>query len=118
MSPQPLHRPDRGRIETGREVPQVGLLALLDRSRVVPLGGAESGRAHTGPGLQVRGAAVGGVDPDPRRRQPVDALGALAGATAFGFRTVWINRVGVADEYLDLPPKAVLPDLTGLAALG
>ncbi len=42
----------------------------------------------------------------------------IAGATAFGFRTVWINRGGVADEYLDLPPKAVLPDLTGLAALG
>ena len=42
----------------------------------------------------------------------------IAGATAFGFRTVWINRSGVADEYFDLPPKAVLPDLTGLSALG
>ena len=42
----------------------------------------------------------------------------IAGGTAFGFRTVWINRNGVADEYLDLPPKAVLPDLTGLSALG
>ena len=42
----------------------------------------------------------------------------IAGASAFGFRTVWINRSGAADEYLDLPPKAVLPDLTGLAALG
>jgi len=42
----------------------------------------------------------------------------IAGATAFGFRTVWINRTGMADEYLDLPPAAVLPDLTGLSALG
>lgn len=42
----------------------------------------------------------------------------IAGATAFGFRTVWMNRTGAADEYLDLPPAAVLPDLTGLAALG
>jgi len=42
----------------------------------------------------------------------------VAGATAFGFRTVWINRSGMADEYLDLPAAGVLPDLTGLAALG
>lgn len=42
----------------------------------------------------------------------------IAGATAFGFRTVWINRTGMPDEYLDLPPAAVLPDLKGLAALG
>jgi 2-haloacid dehalogenase len=42
----------------------------------------------------------------------------IAGATAFGFRTVWINRSGLPDEYLDLPPAAVLSDLNGLAALG
>lgn len=42
----------------------------------------------------------------------------VAGATAFGFRTVWINRAGNPDEYHDLPPAAVLTDLTGLAALG
>ncbi|WP_349360022.1 haloacid dehalogenase type II [Stappia sp.] len=42
----------------------------------------------------------------------------IAGATAFGFRTVWINRTGAADEYTDLPPVAVLSDLNGLAALG
>ena len=38
----------------------------------------------------------------------------VAGATRFGFRTVWINRTGEPDEYPDLPPKIVLPDLAGL----
>ncbi len=42
----------------------------------------------------------------------------VAGATAFGFRTVWINRAGLPDEYTDLPPAAVLSDLNGLKALG
>lgn len=42
----------------------------------------------------------------------------IAGATAFGFRTVWVNRAGMPDEYSDLAPSAVLSDLKGLAALG
>jgi 2-haloacid dehalogenase len=42
----------------------------------------------------------------------------IAGATAFGFRTVWMNRTGLPDEYIDLAPSAVLNDLTGLQALG
>ncbi|GAA0772849.1 haloacid dehalogenase type II [Roseibium denhamense] len=42
----------------------------------------------------------------------------IAGATAFGCRTVWINRAGMPDEYTDLAPKAVLADLTGLPGLG
>ncbi|WP_417669347.1 haloacid dehalogenase type II [Roseibium sp.] len=42
----------------------------------------------------------------------------IAGATAFGFRTVWMNRAGLPDEYPDLTPAAVLNDLTGLQALG
>ena len=42
----------------------------------------------------------------------------IAGATAFGFRTVWMNRTGMPDEYKDLAPKAVLSDLSGLAGLG
>ncbi len=41
----------------------------------------------------------------------------IAGATAFGFRTVWMNRAALPDEYPDLAPAAVLNDLTGLAAL-
>ncbi|MDQ0317320.1 haloacid dehalogenase type II [Amorphus orientalis] len=42
----------------------------------------------------------------------------IAGATAFGFRTVWINRADQPDEYPDLPPVAVLPSLEGLLTLG
>ncbi|MEM6711520.1 MAG: haloacid dehalogenase type II [Pseudomonadota bacterium] len=41
----------------------------------------------------------------------------VAGATAFGFRTVWINRAGMPDEYTDLSPVAVLSSLDGLEAL-
>lgn len=41
----------------------------------------------------------------------------IAGATAFGFRTVWINRTGAPDEYSDMPPAAILPSLEGLAKL-
>ena len=41
----------------------------------------------------------------------------VAGATAFGFRTVWINRSGAPDEYADLPPAAILPSLSGLPDL-
>jgi 2-haloacid dehalogenase len=41
----------------------------------------------------------------------------VAGATAYGFRTVWINRSGAPDEYPDLAPSAVLPSLEGLLRL-
>lgn len=41
-----------------------------------------------------------------------------AGATAFGFRSVWINRIRMPEEYNDMRPAAVLPNLTGLTALG
>jgi 2-haloacid dehalogenase len=39
----------------------------------------------------------------------------VAGATRFGFRSVWINRTGAPDEYPDLPPARTI---TGLAELG
>jgi 2-haloacid dehalogenase len=39
------------------------------------------------------------------------------GATAFGFRTIWINRSKVPDEYPDFPPAAVVSDLTGVLSL-
>jgi 2-haloacid dehalogenase len=42
----------------------------------------------------------------------------VAGATAYGLRTVWINRTGAPDEYADMPPAAVLPTLEGLLRLG
>ena len=38
-----------------------------------------------------------------------------AGATAFGFRSVWVNRAGLPDEYDDLPPAATVRDLSALA---
>ncbi len=39
----------------------------------------------------------------------------IAGAKAFGFHTVWINRRSQPDEYPDLPPDRVLSDLAGLS---
>lgn len=42
----------------------------------------------------------------------------VAGAARFGFRTVWINRSGQPDEYLDLSPDVILPSLEGLVAAG
>jgi hypothetical protein len=35
---------------------------------------------------------------------------------SFGFRTAWINRASVAEEY-GPPPDVVLADLGGLAAM-
>ena len=40
----------------------------------------------------------------------------VAGATRFGFHTVWINRLAQPDEYADLAPAAILPSLEGLIA--
>ncbi|MBO0662329.1 haloacid dehalogenase type II [Jiella sp. MQZ9-1] len=38
----------------------------------------------------------------------------IAGAKHFGFQTVWINRKSEPDEYVDLQPDVVLPDLKNL----
>jgi len=38
----------------------------------------------------------------------------IAGAKAFGFRTVWINRTAAPDEYPGLPPDRIERDLRGL----
>ncbi|TXN22090.1 haloacid dehalogenase type II [Methylobacterium sp. WL9] len=38
----------------------------------------------------------------------------IAGASAFGFTPVWVNRTGLPDEYPDLPPATVVKDLGGL----
>ena len=38
----------------------------------------------------------------------------VAGAAAFGFSCVWINRSGAPDEYGDLPPARALASLEGL----
>lgn len=38
----------------------------------------------------------------------------VAGATKFGFRTVWINRTSQPDEYRDFMPSLILPSLQGI----
>ena len=40
----------------------------------------------------------------------------IAGAKAFGFHCVWINRTGAPDEYPDLRPDRIVRDLRGLLA--
>ena len=41
----------------------------------------------------------------------------VMGAASFGFRTAWVNRVGLPDEYTGPPPPTVLSDLAALAAI-
>jgi len=41
----------------------------------------------------------------------------IAGATAFGLRCIWVNRLGLPDEYGELAPAAVVGSLEGLLAL-
>jgi 2-haloacid dehalogenase len=38
----------------------------------------------------------------------------IAGAKAYGFRCVWVNRTGAPDEYPDLPPDRTVRDLRAL----
>ena len=38
----------------------------------------------------------------------------IAGAAKFGFRTVWINRFDLPDEYFDQKPALILPSLESL----
>lgn len=42
----------------------------------------------------------------------------VAGAVAFGFQTVWVNRKGLPEEYPALPAERVIRDLKGLLAGG
>jgi 2-haloacid dehalogenase len=42
----------------------------------------------------------------------------IAGATKFGFRTVWINRSNQPEEYRDFPPSLILPSLETLVSGG
>ena len=41
----------------------------------------------------------------------------VMGAAHAGFRTVWVNRARLPDEYAERPPAAVLPDLFGLEGM-
>lgn len=40
----------------------------------------------------------------------------IAGAKAFGFTCVWVNRTKAPDEYPELKPDRTIPDLRGLLA--
>ena len=40
----------------------------------------------------------------------------IAGAAAFGLTPVWVNRLGLPDEYPGLEPSAVVTDLSSLVA--
>jgi 2-haloacid dehalogenase len=39
------------------------------------------------------------------------------GATAFGFRCVWVNRANMPDEYPEFAPVAVVRNLASLSTL-
>ena len=39
----------------------------------------------------------------------------IAGASSFGFRTIWVNRLGLPDEYPGLEPDAVVRSLGDIA---
>jgi 2-haloacid dehalogenase len=41
----------------------------------------------------------------------------VMGATAFGFRCVWVNRANLPDEYPEFAPVAVVRELSALATL-
>jgi 2-haloacid dehalogenase len=41
----------------------------------------------------------------------------VMGAAAFGFRTIWVNRVGLPDEYPDCPAAATVRSLTDLLSI-
>lgn len=41
----------------------------------------------------------------------------VMGASAFGFRSVWVNRTRAPEEYGDWPPAAVVPNLSGLLSV-
>ena len=41
----------------------------------------------------------------------------VMGATAFGFRCIWVNRAGSPEEYPEFPPVTVVRDLNALPAL-
>ncbi|MCC2654431.1 MAG: haloacid dehalogenase, type, partial [Microvirga sp.] len=38
----------------------------------------------------------------------------IAGAAAFGFTPIWVNRLGLPNEYAELPASAVIASLHGL----
>ncbi len=42
----------------------------------------------------------------------------MMAGTSVGFRSLWVNRSKMPDEYLDFPPQQTMSDLSALATLG
>lgn len=65
------------------------------------------------PGVYALGAEVYGCPPSGMTFVSSNRWD-IAGAKAFGYKTAWINRASLPDEYPDLSADRELPDLTGL----
>lgn len=61
-------------------------------------------------------AAPGAPVPPPRNVVLISSnRWDVAGARACGMQAIWCNRSGQPDEYADLAPAAIVPDLSGLS---
>ena len=89
-----------------------GISDLLDHSISVD----EIGRFKTLPEVYALACARTGADPAEISFQSSNRWD-IAGAKKFGFRTVWINRTGQPDEYLDLAADHMVAGLTDLSIL-
>lgn len=96
----------------GRAVEAAGLSDLLDATISVD----EIGVYKTAPQVYALATARFGVAPDEVSFQSSNRWD-IAGAARFGFRTVWVNRTGLPDEYRDLPPDRIVRGLDELAAV-
>jgi 2-haloacid dehalogenase len=92
-----------------RAIASAGLQDLLDES----LSADFLGRFKTAPEIYRLVGARYGVEPQQVSFQSSNRWD-IAGATKFGFRTVWVNRAGAPDEYRDLPPERVIATLSEL----
>jgi 2-haloacid dehalogenase len=92
-----------------RAIKSAGLGGLFDAVITVD---AASGY-KTAPAVYVRVTDRFGVAPDAVSFQSSNRWD-IAGAALAGFRTVWINRAGLPEEYPDCPAGRVLPSLAGL----
>ena len=117
------------RAEGARRAHRDPVQRLAGDARVGGRGGGAQGRARRGAvgryGARCTSRGPRSMRWSPRnsRCKPADVMFVssnrwdVMGATAFGFRTVWINRGKAPDEYADFPPAAVVSDLTGLLSV-
>lgn len=93
-------------------VTSAGLSGLLDEVLTVH----EAGVYKPNPAVYRLACDRFGVGPEAISFQSSNRWD-IAGAKAFGFHCVWINRQGAPDEYPDMPADAVVPDLNPLVAM-